>query len=77
MPGEVHDQVAAGVVGSQSEAVGFVAHHAIVEEGGITVIEIWDSVAQHDARFNEVVEPHLRSDTPEPKFAEVRFSNTN
>jgi heme-degrading monooxygenase HmoA len=76
MPGEVYDQVAAGVVASQSEADGFVAHYAIVEDGGITVIEIWDSVGQHDAWFNEVVKPHLPADTPEPKFAEVRFSNT-
>lgn len=76
MPGEVYDQVVAGVVASQSEADGFVAHYGIVEDGGITVIEIWDSVAQHDAWFNEVVKPHLPSDTPEPNFAEVRFSNT-
>jgi len=55
MSGEMYDQVAAGVVASQSEADGFVAHYAIVEDGGITVIEIWDSVAQHDAWFNEAV----------------------
>ena len=58
------------------EADGFVAHYAIVEDGGITVIEIWDSIDQHDAWFNEVVKPHLPPDTPEPKFAEVHNSNT-
>ena len=31
------------------------AHYAIVEDDGITVIEIWDSIGQHDAWFNEVV----------------------
>lgn len=76
MPAEVYDQVAAGAMPSQSKADGFVAHYAIVEDGGITVIEIWDSIAQHDAWFNEVVKPHLPPDTPEPKFAEMHNSNT-
>jgi hypothetical protein len=47
-----------------------------VEVGGITVFEIWDSIAQHDAWFNVAVKPHLSPDTPEPKFAEVHNSNT-
>ena len=75
MPAEVYDQVAAGAMPSQSKAEGFVAHYAIVEDGGITVIEIWDSIDQHDAWFNEVVKPHLPPDTPEPKFAELHNSN--
>ena len=75
MPAEVYDQVAAGALPSQSKADGFVAHYAIVEDGGITVIEIWDSVAHHDAWFNEVVKPHLPPDTPEPRFAEMHNSN--
>jgi heme-degrading monooxygenase HmoA len=76
MPAEVYDQVAAGVRESQSKADGFVAHYAVVEVGGITVFEIWDSIAQHDAWFNVAVKPHLSPDTPEPKFAEVHNSNT-
>ena len=76
MPAEVYDQVAAGAMPSQSKADGFVAHYAIVEDGGITVIEIWDSIDQHDAWFNEVVKPHLPPDTPEPKFAALHNSNT-
>jgi hypothetical protein len=76
MPAEVYDQVAAGAMPSQRQADGFVAHYAIVEDGGITVIEIWDSIDQHDAWFNEVVKPHLPPDTPEPKFAELHNSNT-
>ncbi len=75
MPAEVYDQVAAGAMPSQRKADGFVAHYAIVEDGGITVIEIWDSIDQHDAWFNEVVKPHLPTDTPEPKFAELHNSN--
>jgi hypothetical protein len=72
---EVYDQVAAVALPSQSKADGFVAHYAIVEDGGITVIEIWDSIDQHDAWFNEVVKPHLPLDTPDPKFAELHNSN--
>ena len=75
MSGEVYDQVAAGARASQSEADGFVAHYAIVEDGGITVVEIWDSIGQHDAWFDEVVKPNLPPDTPEPKFAELRNTN--
>jgi hypothetical protein len=72
---EVYDQIAAEVLPSQSEADGFVAHYAIVEDGGITVIEIWDSIDQHDAWFNEVVKPHLPPDSPDPRFAELHNSN--
>lgn len=76
MPAEVYDQVAASALPSQGTADGFIAHYAIVENGGITVIEIWDSVAQHDAWFNETVRPHLPPDMPEPTFTEVHNSNT-
>ena len=76
MPAEAYDQVSAEAMPSQSKADGFVAHYAIVEDGGITVIEIWDSIDQHNAWFNEVVKPNLPPDTPEPKFTELRNSNT-
>jgi heme-degrading monooxygenase HmoA len=72
---DVYDQVAAGAMPSLSKADGFVAHYAIVEDGGMTVIEIWDSIDQHDAWFNEIVRPQLPADTPEPKFAEIHNSN--
>jgi heme-degrading monooxygenase HmoA len=76
MPAEAYDQVAVEAMPSQSKADGFVAHYAIVEDGGITVIEIWDSIDQHDAWFNEAVKPHLAPDTPEPRFTELHNSNT-
>ena len=76
MSAEAYDQVAVEAMPSQSKADGFVAHYAIVEDGGITVIEIWDSIDQHDAWFNEVVKPHLAPDTPEPRFTELHNSNT-
>ena len=76
MPAEVYDQVVGGVKASQSAADGFVAHYGVVEDGGITVVEIWDSIGQHDAWFNEAVKPLLPPGTPEPTFVELHFSNT-
>ena len=76
MSASFYDQVAAAASPSQSKAAGFVAHYAIVENGGMKVIEIWDSVAQHDAWFNEVVKPNLPAGLPEPTFATVHYSNT-
>jgi hypothetical protein len=75
MSAETYDQVAGLALPSQSKADGFVAHYAIVEDGGITVIEIWDSIDQHDTWFNEVVKPHLPPGTPDPTFAELHNSN--
>ena len=75
MPVEMYDKVAAEAIPSLSKADGFVAHYAIVEDGGITVIEIWDSIDQHDAWFNEVVKPHLPPDSPDSKFAELHNSH--
>jgi heme-degrading monooxygenase HmoA len=76
MSPEAYDQVASPVMGSQKTADGFIAHYAIVEDGGITVIEIWESEGQHDAWFNPTVKPHLPADTPEPVFSEIHNSNT-
>ena len=39
MPADAYDQVAAEAMPSQRKADGFVAHYAIVEDGGTTVIE--------------------------------------
>lgn len=76
MPSDVYDQVASGVMESQKNAPGFVAHYAIVEDGGITVIEIWESVDEHDAWFNTAVKPQLPPDMPDPTFADLHNSNT-
>ena len=76
MSAETYDQVASGVMDSQKQADGFIAHYAIVDDGGVTVIEIWESVDDHDAWFNPTVKPHLPADTPEPEFSEIHFSNT-
>jgi hypothetical protein len=47
-------------------APGFLAHHAVVDDGVLTVFEIWDSSAEHDKRFGENVKPQLPEGTPSP-----------
>jgi hypothetical protein len=76
MSASFYDQVATATSPSQSRAAGFVAHYAVVEDGGMRVIEIWDSIAHHDAWFNEVVKPHLPADLPAPTFTTLHYSNT-
>jgi heme-degrading monooxygenase HmoA len=76
MPAEAYDEILAGVRESQKGADGFVSHYGVVEDDGITVIEIWDSVDQHDAWFDATARPKLPPNTPEPEFWEVRNSNT-
>lgn len=40
------------------------------------MIEIWESVDDHDAWFNPTVKPHLPADTPDPEFSDIHNSNT-
>jgi heme-degrading monooxygenase HmoA len=76
MPPEAYDQVIAAVAESQTGADGFVAHYGVVDGDGITVIEIWDSQAQHDKWFDANVRSLLPPGTPEPEFWEIRASRT-
>lgn len=76
MPPEVYDEVLAEVKPSQTAADGFIAHYGVIEDGGITVIEIWESKGQHDVWFDANVRAKLPPGTPEPEFWEIRASNT-
>ncbi len=76
MPPETYDEIAASVADSQAAAPGFIAHYGVVEDGGITVIELWDSQAQHDTWFDANVRANLPPDVPEPAFWDVRNSRT-
>ena len=76
MAPEVYDHVNADVAQSQMGADGFVAHYGVVEDDGITVIEVWESKAQHDKWFDATVRPQLPPGTPEPEFWEIRSSRT-
>ena len=76
MAPEVYDHVNVDVAESQMGADGFVAHYGVVEDDGITVIEVWESKAQHDKWFDATVRPQLPPGTPEPEFWEIRSSRT-
>jgi hypothetical protein len=69
-------RVVGEVKASQSAADGFVAPFGVVEDGGITVVEVWDWIGQHDTWFHEAVKPLLPPGTPEPTFVERHVSNT-
>jgi hypothetical protein len=75
-PLDLYTQLLDEVRPSQSAADGFVSHHGVAEGDGLTVIEVWDSVAQHDAWFDVAVRPELPPGTPEPEFFEILGSNT-
>jgi heme-degrading monooxygenase HmoA len=68
--------LAAGVKESQAGADGFVSHYMFAEDGGVTVIEVWDSVGQHDAWYDAAIKPQLPPDAPVPEFWEISYSNT-
>ena len=75
-PLDLYQQLLEEVKPSQSAADGFVAHFGADEGDGLTVTEVWDSVAQHDAWFDVVIRPELPAGTPEPEFFEIVGSNT-
>ncbi|RZL73428.1 MAG: hypothetical protein EOP32_36845 [Rhodococcus sp. (in: high G+C Gram-positive bacteria)] len=47
-------------------AKGFIAHYAFLEGDGLTVSEIWDTQADHDAFFDEHIRPKLPQEIPSP-----------
>jgi hypothetical protein len=71
MSKEAYEAVANSVAGSLASAPGFVAHHAVVDDGVLTVFEIWDSSAEHDKWFAENVKPQLPEGTPNPETFEI------
>ena len=57
-------------------AKGFVAHYAFLEGDGLTVSEIWDTQADHDAFFDEHIKPKLPQEIPTPVVFEVLGATT-
>jgi heme-degrading monooxygenase HmoA len=76
MSPEMYYQILNAARTSQTAAAGFVSHYGVADGDGITVIEVWDSRAQHDAWFNVAVKPQLPAGMPEPEFWEIIDSNT-
>jgi hypothetical protein len=71
LPKEAYDEVASSVADSLASAPGFVAHHAVVDDGVLTVFEVWESSAEHDKWFDENVKPRLPEGTPNPETFEI------
>jgi heme-degrading monooxygenase HmoA len=71
MSKDTYDEVATSVEGSLASAPGFVAHHAVIDDGVLTVFEIWDSTTEHDKWFGENVKPQLPEGTPNPETFEI------
>lgn len=58
MTREQYEGIAAVLIAKLKAAPGFIAHYAW-EQGGMTVVEIWESAEQHDDWFDNNVKPHL------------------
>lgn len=56
---EQYEGIAADLTDKLKAAPGFIAHYAWEQEGGMSVVEIWDSQEQHDAWFDNNVKPNL------------------
>jgi heme-degrading monooxygenase HmoA len=57
---EQYEELAAVLTEKLKAAPGFIAHYAWEQEGGMNVVEIWDSDEQHDAWFDNNVRPNLQ-----------------
>lgn len=73
-PGMTADQysaIADVTMADLRSAKGFVAHYAFLEGDGLTVSEIWDTQADHDAFFDEHIRPKLPQEIPTPAVFEI------
>ena len=59
MTREQYEGIAAVLIDKLKAAPGFIAHYAWEYEGGMTVVEVWESAEQHDDWFDNNVKPHL------------------
>ena len=78
-PGMTKDQysaIAEVTLSDLQSAKGFVAHYAFLEGDGLTVSEIWDTQADHDAFFDEHIKPKLPQEMPTPAVFEVLGATT-
>lgn len=78
-PGMTADQysaIADVTMGDIQSANGFIAHYAFLEGDGLTVSEIWETQADHDAFFDEYIRPKLPQEIPTPAVFEVINATT-
>jgi heme-degrading monooxygenase HmoA len=64
---EQYDGIAAVLIEKLKATPGFIAHYAWENEGGMTVVEIWESAEQHDAWFDNNVRPNLSGEVSSEK----------
>jgi heme-degrading monooxygenase HmoA len=59
MTREQYEGIAAVLIDKLKAAPGFIAHYAWEHEGGMTVVEVWESAEQGDDWLDNYVKPHL------------------
>jgi heme-degrading monooxygenase HmoA len=71
MTADQYSAVATPTTDALRNASGFIAHYAFAEGDGMTVSEIWESQADHDKFFDEVIRPKLPQEIPPPAVFDV------
>ena len=71
MTADQYSAIADVTMGDLQSAKGFIAHYAFLEGDGLTVSELWDTQADHDAFFDEHIRPKLPQEIPTPAVFEV------
>jgi hypothetical protein len=72
-----YDELSSQVADSQRGADGFQVHYAAFDDDGVlTVIEVWDSVADHDKYYDANIRPHVPADASAPEFAQLHSSRS-
>ncbi len=61
MTAEQYDEISPPIIEKLKRQPGFVYHVAFMENGTLTVSEIWESQEQHDRWFDENVKPNVPS----------------
>jgi heme-degrading monooxygenase HmoA len=56
---EQYESIAANLIDKLKASPGFLAHYAYEDDGGMTVVEVWEAAAQHDAWLDNSVRPNL------------------
>jgi hypothetical protein len=73
MPRAAYDQMSTHVTSALKNADGFHHHIAVEQDGGMAVMEVWDSQEQWKTFFDGNIKPNMPADAPEaqPEFYEV------